>query len=189
MAWKLWMRPVEFTICRWQQWGPWLELAGAPSLQHGSSTLPSTKYSIQIPQLYITLSSCQVHPSAVDLEVSRFRNKMVINVLGEQKRIMKAAKEEGELSLFSLSNLFINSASWHFRWDHWGCCHQHGDSRLRVKPWMSDWNAIMINFNFYSYLFHYLLFNLACNPYCTNIVGLISWSWVNTASGETLLSC
>ena len=47
---------------------------------------------------YITLYSCQVHPSAVDLEVSRFRNKMVINVLGEQKRIMKAAKEEGDYS-------------------------------------------------------------------------------------------
>ena len=74
-----------------------MELAGAPSLQHGSSTLPSTKYSIQIPQ-YISLYSCQVHPSAVDLEVSRFRNKMVINVLGEQKRIMKPAKEEGDYS-------------------------------------------------------------------------------------------
>ena len=32
------------------------------------------------------------------MEVSRFRNKMVINVLGEQKRIMKAAKEEGDYS-------------------------------------------------------------------------------------------
>ena len=36
-----------------------------------------------------------------------------------------------------------NSASWHCRWDHGGCCHQHGDSRLRVKSWMSDWNAII----------------------------------------------
>ena len=32
------------------------------------------------------------------MEVSRFRNKMVINVLGEQKRIMKAAKEKGDYS-------------------------------------------------------------------------------------------
>ena len=56
------------------------------------------------PSTYITLSSCQVHPSAVDLEVSRFRNKMVINVLGEQKRIMKAAKEEGDYSDYKISS-------------------------------------------------------------------------------------
>ena len=61
------------------------------------------------PSTYSTLSSCQVHPSAVDLEVSRFRNKMVINVLGEQKRIMKAAKEEGDYSDYQIS--LSNSAS------------------------------------------------------------------------------
>ena len=40
----------------------------------------------------------------MDLEVSRFRNKMVINVLGEQKRIMKAAKEEGDYSHYQISS-------------------------------------------------------------------------------------
>ena len=55
------------------------------------------------PSTYIILYPCQVHPSAVDLEVSRFRNKMVINVLGEQKRIMKAAKEEGDYSDYQIS--------------------------------------------------------------------------------------
>ena len=38
----------------------------------------------------------------MDLEVSRFRNKMVINVLGEQKRIMKPAKEEGDYSDYQI---------------------------------------------------------------------------------------
>ena len=84
-----------------------MELAGAPSLQHGSSTLPSTKYILFKYFDSISLSSCQVHPSAVDLEVSRFRNKMVINVLGEQKRIMKAAKEEGYYSDL-ITNFLIN---------------------------------------------------------------------------------
>ena len=47
---------------------------------------------------FIIPSSCQVHPSGVDFEVSRFRNKMVINVLGEEKRILKAANDEGDYS-------------------------------------------------------------------------------------------
>ena len=39
----------------------------------------------------------QVHPSAVDLETSRFHNKMTLHVFGKEKRIMKAAQEKGAL--------------------------------------------------------------------------------------------
>ena len=34
----------------------------------------------------------QVHPSAVDLETSRFHNKMTLHVFGKEKRIMKKKK-------------------------------------------------------------------------------------------------
>ena len=72
----------------------------------------------------------------MDLEVSRFRNKMVINVLGEQKRIMKPAKEEGDY--FDYQLLLNNKKQQgkmldkqYFRRGTGGCCHKHGDSRLR----------------------------------------------------------
>merc|ERR1712154_668282 len=59
-------------------------------------TMIGTGWGAFIAAWLLNIAFYKVHPSAVDLEVSRFRNKMVINVLGEQKRIMKAAKEEDE---------------------------------------------------------------------------------------------
>ena len=74
---------------------------------------------------------------------------MVINVLGEQKRIMKPAKEEGDY--FDYQLLLNNKKQQgkmldkqYFRRGTGGCCHQHGDSRLRKysHQWLNDTDFI-----------------------------------------------